>query len=444
MPFDAESPMKTALMTTAAALALYDAADNHFDRLKAAAALADAVRADLGKPKARAAPKAARAPSHLLNARNLAATLTRMKDVVDAKATIPILTHVLLTSRNGSLEIRATDLDNEYVEILKGDADLPDFQTTAPHRELLATVKGADGPVSFAVEPVADAQPSACNLVYVGAGGATVRLTGHDAGDFPVMLADHEWKSWTMPADDLRDALGFVLPSISSEETRYYLNGAFMHIKHEAGIPKLAFTSTDGHRMAHQAMSVPAACDLPSVIIPRALVEWLVKHLAQGDDVQIDACDTKVRFTTTTGSMVGKVIDGAYPDYSRVIPHFRDATPHTWGFDNSKALAEAMKRICAAGAKERSYSTKFTMSGGRIIASRKNMDGALLEILIDGSNHGGHQHGGYETGFNAAYFGAVAAVGGAMTVQQDEPNLPALVTWADRPDRLAVLMPLRV
>ncbi len=437
MAFDSEMPTtRTVLMTTAAALALYDSATDATAKAIAAEALADAVRAAAAKPKAN---RKAAAPSHILNAQNLAATLQRVTRLMERKNTIPILNCVLLTARTGRLEIRGTDMDMEYVEILDDvEGDLPNFQMAVPGFDLLAAMKGQKGGVQFKPVQYVVAGGAEDSSLTITVNGAKTRLAASPAGDFPVMSDEAKWETMTLPIATLREPMAFTQKAISTEETRYYLNGLYFHTVVEQGQKLLSFVSTDGHRLLRENV---AGLDFPTfqgVIIPRKAIGWLVSNMPADGEVQIDVSAQKVRFTTATGCFLSKVIDGSFPDYMRVIP--RADGGHAMQFDDCKALASAMDRIKANGDKH-TASARFTLSDGGVTAYQRNLTGGTVEIAVAGSSYQGED---FQCGFNAAYVADMASAGEPMIWTIGTAADPCLVTWPDRPERTGVLMPLRV
>jgi DNA polymerase-3 subunit beta len=447
MPYDnADMPAaRPRLMATtaAAALAIYDAARSIEERADAADLLAAFVRASDAKP-ANAKPKAkakAAAPTDTLNAENMRATLARVCTVIERRNTIPILGNVRLAAAGGALSLTGTDLDMTYSEVLRRDPGGPEFDVTVPAHQLAALLRGAAGEVEMVYDVATDPRLS------VTVAGMTSHLPVLPSGDFPVMNPAKSLARFTGDVVTIRNGLAFVRPAISTEETRYYLNGAFMHVRQEAGAESLAFTATDGHRMLMCDTPNPGApSDMPGRIIPLKAVAWLEKGLPKEGEVEVEVFDFStatvpvayVRFTTHVGAFTTKVIDGSYPDYIRVIP--RDVGSTIAEFTDTKAASIAVTRLASISA-EKSRSVRFTAADGAFTGQVRNMEAGQSTAAIPGCKVAGAP---MEIGFNARYVIDMLALGEGMQMHMTESASPCRVTWADKPGCVGVIMPLRV
>ena len=129
-----------------------------------------------------------------------------------------------------------------------------------------------------------------------------------------------------MSAEDLRRLVDKTRFAISTEETRYYLNGIYLHAAKSNGIAMLRAVATDGHRLAQVESPLPeGAAGMAGVIIPRKTIAEIRKLIDEtAEDVQIALSDTKIRFAFDGGVLTSKLIDGTFPDYQRVIPADND------------------------------------------------------------------------------------------------------------------------
>jgi DNA polymerase-3 subunit beta len=411
--------------TLAGALSAYDAAragSNEFTFEDAAHALAALLR----KPKAAKAP--ADAPG-TFTAGNFAAALKTIRGVIERRATIPILSNVRLAASAGRLSLSGSNLDAEVTVHLTGYHG-PEFDLTVPASSLAGMLKGAK---SVTMDAPAD-DPR----FRVTVNGATTMLPMLPSEDFPVMSSAGFKATTLMHGGDLRDALGFLAPYISAEETRYYLNGVYMHSTIEGSVNKLTFAATDGSRMAVQKMPAPEwDGNLAGVILPRKTVELLLKTLPDAE-VMVEVGEAKIRFTYADGTTyTSKVIDGNFPDYTRVIPRADAYTaPTVMTVHDAKAFRDEVSRIASISS-ERSRSVRLTLAG-EVEACVRNMEAAQVTGVLPGASSAGEPR---EISFNATYLMAIFTDAGTMSMGGS--NDPALVQFADRPDRLAVLMPLR-
>ena len=359
--------------------------------------------------------------------------LGHVQSVVERRNTIPILSNVLLSAQSGSLSLSATDLDMEIVDETAADVITPG-QITAPAQILYEIVRklpdGAEVELKFAGDDP---------RLSVAAGRSRFNLPVLPAGDFPVMSADGLSGRITVEAQALVRLIDKTRFAISTEETRYYLNGLYLHTVVEAGETRLRAVATDGHRLALAEMPAPeGAAGLPGVIVPRKTVQEARRLLEDASGpVELQISQAKVRFEFGRASLTSKVIDGSFPDYGRVIP--RD-NRRIVTIDNA-LFAQAVDRVATISA-EKSRSVKMAVESGRLILTVRNMEAGQgveeVEIDYDGEP--------FEIGFNARYLLDVAGQiqGETAEFRFADPASPTLVL--DPADRGVqyVLMPLRV
>lgn len=366
--------------TAAAALAAYDSAvasGSHDELVNASHLLAAALR----KPKAPAKPKAVKGPTDVFNAENLAAALGRMASIVPTRFLTPIMAYVLLEAKNGVLSITGTDMDMQYTERLK-DCGLDDgFATAAQFRPLLKAVKGLKGLVMLEIAH----GPGGPKLVVESEDGIKVTIPVLPAQDFPRMGFGKKASQATYQGDALAEAFSFVLGSVSTEETRYYLNGAYLNTCPDGA----HLVSTDGHRLTEAVIPNAFSADIRA-IIPSAPLAWMVSHL-RGllDDVHLvfDASTAPLgRLKLPNGELRFKTIDGSYPDYNRVVPKEADITARLT-VENPEAAIALLKRA-ASQTTEKAQAVKIEMVGGKVTMSARNMEGGGFEAPFPGTFEG--------------------------------------------------------
>jgi DNA polymerase-3 subunit beta len=361
--------------------------------------------------------------------------LGHVQSVVERRNTIPILSNVLLSADGkGSVTFSATDLDMEIVDETAASVSSPG-QITAPAHTLYEIVRklpeGAEVELRCAGEDP---------RLSISAGRSRFNLPVLPAGDFPVMSSDGLSGRVTVGASDLARLIDKTRFAISTEETRYYLNGLYLHTVMEDGVAKLRAVATDGHRLALAEMPAPeGSVGLPGVIVPRKTIQEARRLLEDaGEDVELQISQAKVRFEFgRAAALTSKVIDGSFPDYGRVIPK-----------DNQKVVtvdnalfAQAVDRVATISA-EKSRSVKLAIEPGKLVLTVRNMEAGQgveeLEIDYDGD--------AFEIGFNARYLLDVAGQieGEIAEFRFADPASPTLVL--DPTDRGVqyVLMPLRV
>ena len=317
-------------------------------------------------------------------------------------------------------------------------------QITAPAHTLYEIVRklpdGADVELKFMGEDP---------RLSVTAGRSRFNLPVLPSGDFPQMSGDGLSDKLVIDSDALIRLIDKTRFAISTEETRYYLNGLYLHTVTEGGETKLRAVATDGHRLALAEMPAPeGAAGLPGVIVPRKTVAEARRLLDDaGENVEVRISAAKVRFEFAGGgadggegrgaTLTSKVIDGAFPDYVRVIPRDNSKLVQL----DTKLFANAVDRVATISA-EKSRSVKLAIETGKLTLTVRNMEAgqAVEEVEID------YEGDSFEIGFNARYLLDVCGqIGGeTMELRFADPASPTLVL--DPADRGVqyVLMPLRV
>lgn len=354
--------------------------------------------------------------------------LGHVQNVVERRNTIPILSNVLMSAENGHVSLVATDLDIEMSESTEADISQPG-QVTAPAHTLYDIVRKLSDGAQVVL------QINTEDRLDVDSGRAHFTLPLLPSGDFPKMTADGFSHEFVMSAKDLQRLIDKTRFAVSTEETRYYLNGIYVH----ANAGKLRAVATDGHRLALAETDLPSGADgLPGVIIPRKTVAE-IRRLIDGSesDVAISVSEAKIRFTTGSAVLTSKLIDGTFPDYERVIPK---NNPKELVIDN-KVFADAVDRVSTISA-EKSRSIKIGLGDDNLALTVNNPESgnAREELIVS------YTDDPLEIGFNAKYLLDVTAQieGRDATFFLDSPASPALVKDGEDPDALFVLMPLRV
>src|SRR5688572_4555067 len=360
-------------------------------------------------------------------------SLSHVQSVVERRNTIPILSNVLIeASADGRVRIMATDLDLQVVENMETvSVEAAGAITVSAHLLFDIARKLPDGS-QVSLE-------TADNRMTVKAGRSRFQLPTLPRDDFPVIVEGDLPTSFELPARLLAELVDRTRFAISTEETRYYLNGIFLHVTDG----ELKAAATDGHRLARFTLALPDGADgMPDVIVPRKAVGELRKLLEESLDgmVEIDLSASKIRFTLGgEGGVVltSKLIDGTFPDYSRVIPTGNDKLLKL----DPKSFYEGVDRV-ATIATERTRAVKMGLEPDKVTLSVTSPDNgtAAEEIAADYSSEG------FEIGFNANYLKDILSQIDADTVELHlaDPGAPTLIRQDDKSPALYVLMPMRV
>lgn len=359
--------------------------------------------------------------------------VSQAQSVVERRNTIPILANVLIEAEGADASFRATDLDIEVVD--KAPAQVERAGATTVSATTLHEIvrKLPDGAL---VTLTAD---SATGRLTVEAGRSNFSLATLPKEDFPVMASSEYASNFTAPALVLRRLFDKSKFAISTEETRYYLNGVYMHVADGDGGKTLRCVATDGHRLARIDAPMPeGAGDMPGVIVPRKTVGELRKLLDDDDlKVAVSVSETKIRFATPNITLTSKVIDGTFPDYSRVIPQGNTRKMEVDASD----FARAVDRVATVSS-ERSRAVKLQLDEDRLVLSVNAPDSGAAEEELAVA-YGDER---LEIGFNAKYLLEIAS-------QVDRENAvflfnssgdPTLMREGNDTSAVYVVMPMRV
>ncbi|MGH6987146.1 MAG: DNA polymerase III subunit beta [Caulobacteraceae bacterium] len=348
--------------------------------------------------------------------------LGHVQSVVERRNTIPILSNILLSARAGALALQATDLDMEIADEAAAEVESPG-QITAPAHTLYEMVRklpeGAEVALHFNGEDP---------RLQIQAGRFRSNLPVLPAGDFPSMSSDNLPATMSTEASDLIRLIDRTRFAISTEETRYYLTGIYFHTITQDDRPILRAVATDGHRLALAEMAAPGgALEAPGVIVPRKTINEARRLLEDAEaSVSVSISAQKVRFDFGRAVLTSKVIDGAFPDYPRVIPKDNG---RLMSVDNA-LFAAAVDRVATISS-EKSRSVKLAVEKGKVVLTVRNMETGQaveeLEVDYDGEP--------FEIGFNARYLLDVADQIGGESAQ---------FRFADRTSAATMLDPVLV
>ena len=364
---------------------------------------------------------------------SLAKALAHVASVVERRNTIPILSNVHLAARSNELKLTATDLDMELVETVPARAK-GEGATTVPAHMFHDIVRKL--PEGTDIELALDGEQGRLTIIC---GPARFSLQTLPADDFPSLSVDDLGHAFTLSAADLKRLIDKTRFAISTEETRYYLNGIYLHGATSEGKPMLRAVATDGHRLAQVELPLPAgAKDMPGVIVPRKTVSELAKLVEDGDgEVRLELSPSKIRVTTARVVLTSKLIDGTFPDYERVIPQGNDKRMEV---DNA-AFAQAVDRVSTLSS-DKGRAVKLTISDGKLVLSVNNPDSgsATEELPVE------YGFDPLEIGFNARYLLDISGQleSGTAEFQLADPGSPTMVRDVKDASALYVLMPMRV
>lgn len=361
--------------------------------------------------------------------------LAHIQSVAEKRNTIPILANVMLSIEGNLLRLTATDMEIAVVEEVAAEG-ARDGAVTAPASVLYEIVrKLPDGSVVELDHGGGDAP------LALRAGRYATSLNVLPVEDFPSMVAGDLPCTFSIPAAVLRGLVDRTRFAISTEETRYYLNGIYFHVAKDGETARLRAVATDGHRLARVETDLPAgASDMPGVIIPRKTVAELRKLLDEGAGaVEVSLSDTRIQFRVGAVMLTSKLIDGTFPEYERVIPKNNDRFLRV----NKHAFADAVARV-AAISQERSRPVKLAVQTNLLTLSAISPDQGMAKEELDETSVS-YDGPSLEIGFQARYLNDITD---QIDVEAEfafaDSAAPTLVRDTNLPTALYVLMPMRV
>ncbi|WP_088342922.1 MULTISPECIES: DNA polymerase III subunit beta [Rhodomicrobium] len=359
--------------------------------------------------------------------------LQHVTSVVERRNTIPILANVSLRADGESLHLKATDLDIEVTETARAETTAPGGTTVPAHTLHDIVRKLPDG------SQIELASKGDEGRLAITAGPSRFLLACLPADDFPDLGLDGMSHSFQLASRDLARLIEKTRFAISTDETRYYLNGIYLHATETDEGWRLRAVATDGHRLARMDVALPdGGMGMPGIILPRKTVQEVAKLLADhSDEVFVHLSPNKIRFTAGNVVLTSKLIDGTFPDYQRVVPQNNDKNMRV----GNAAFTKAVDRVSTLSS-EKGRAVKLNISDGKLVLSVNNPEsGSATEELE--TEYSGEP---LEIGFNARYLLDISAhiEGDRSVFSLSDPSAPTVLQDENDASALFVLMPMRV
>jgi DNA polymerase-3 subunit beta len=354
--------------------------------------------------------------------------LQAVTGIVEKRHTLPILSNVFLERTEDQLRLVATDLEIQVSTRCEAGKGTADQNLTVSARKLQDILRSLpDG-----TEVTLDAQN---NRLQVKAGKSRFNLQTLPAADFPLLGdAGAPLAKVTLKQKELRDLLLLVQFSMAQQDIRYYLNGMLLVLDGA----EMRVVATDGHRLAYASGAVAEQTEKREVILPRKAVLELARLLSDADqpvDIELYASQVKFRFGDI--ELTTKIIDGKFPDYTRVIP--ANYQKHI-GLDRTLLLQSLQRAAILSNEKFRGVRWMLTGNSLRISCTNNEQEEAQEELEIDYTGEA------LDVGFNITYLLDVLNNVGSEAIDCafGDANSSMLITLPDRSDYRYVVMPMRI
>src|SRR5215208_2982082 len=347
-------------------------------------------------------------------------SLGHVHRVVERRNTIPILANVLIKADKSKLAFKATDLDLEVTETIAAEVG-PGGATTVPAHMFYEIVRKLPEGAQIVLEASGDRA-----VLAIRAGRSRFTLQTLPESDFPDLAAGEMTHTFKLAAADLKRLIDKTQFAISTEETRYYLNGIYLHTAGTNKAPTLRAVATDGHRLAQFELALPGgASGMPGIIVPRKTVGEVQRLIEDNEaEVTVELSQGKIRFTIGHVVLTSKLIDGTFPDYGRVIPQNNDKELIV----DKKDFEAAVDRVSTISS-ERGRAVKLALSPGKLVLSVTNPDSGSateeLEVEYDSDP--------IDIGFNSRYLLDIASQieGETAVLKLADPGSPTLIQEKD-------------
>lgn len=348
--------------------------------------------------------------------------IDRAASVCEKRTTIPILAYAKLVASKDRLTVVATDLDIEVTSTVESRVEAPGSVTASAAMLRQIVGKFPNGAL-VAIE-------ESDGMLKISAGRSRYELNTLPVSDYPDIAGSTYQASFTAQADELARMLNLTKGAASTEETRYYLNGVYLHNSADGSLSAVA---TDGHRLHWVASEMTDK--IPGVIVPSKTVNEVVKALDIGD-VVVSVSETKIKFDLGVTVIVSKVIDGTFPEYARIIPRDNDNIVTA----SSAELKAASDRV-AMVVDDRAKAVKMEMQDGVLVLSAQGSAGNAVEEVPAQCGVSG-----FYIGMNAKYLASTLSQCGGkeVTMEVGGVNSPVVVRPSNDDNVMYIIMPMRV
>ena len=371
-----------------------------------------------------------------INSTDLLKALSHIHGIVEVRHTLPILSNIILEAKDDKLILSSTNLDIYCSDKIKAEV-LQSGEVSVSAVTFFEIIKRL--PSGSEVLMIMEEGE---NEIRLTCGRSKFNLSTLKTDDFPIISDSDLSTNFVLSADELIRIIDKTKFAVSNEETRYYLNGIFLHKAERNSIQFLRAVATDGHRLAQYDIPLPQGAEnITGIFIPKKTIYELRKVLDDANgDVSVSLNENKIKFSFNDLKVVSKVIDGTFPDYTKVIPQKNDKNFKT----NNSDLKNAIDRVSAVAANEESKSKaiKFCIENNSLSLSVESQSKGSANEMID-VNYSGDK---VDIGFNSKYIIDICneVDGDEISISLSDSISPAIILDKTDENLFFVLMPMRI
>jgi DNA polymerase-3 subunit beta len=364
---------------------------------------------------------------------SLSKILSNVNGAVERKNTIPILLNVKIEAIAGKLDFTTTDMDIVITSTLSDVTIKDEGATTIPAQLLFDIVKKIPDGVTINVKLQEEG-----TIAIITYGKSKFSLPCLDPVEFPILSEGEMTEEFSIQAKELTRIIDKTRFAISSDETRYYLNGLFMHVtKNDNDKFELRCVATDGHRLALSSYSNDVLTkEIPGIIIPKKTVNEIRRIIEDEESIKISLSKSKIKVQCSNCTIISKLIDGQFPEYDKVVPKNNTKIVNI----DKKVIFDAVDRV-ATIANDKHRTIKLVLEADKILLQVSSSDGGFAdeEVAIDFKGEK------IEAGFNSRYLLEII-----NQVNSDKLNLKfndsfsPVIADSDNLGGLYVIMPVRI
>ncbi len=359
-------------------------------------------------------------------------TLNHLQSIVNKKNTLPILSNILIEAKDSTLILTSTDMDISIRETIICNI-VEEGSTTLNAQIMFDIIKKL--PESSEVEFISNDG----KILTIRSNVSKFSLSCLPKDDYPIIETTSEGEHLTVNGQDILKLINKTKFAISNEETRYFLNGLYFNILLKNEISMITFVGTDGHRLATSTLTKKNLLnELNGVIIPKKTINELSKLLSENNnDIDINISSNKIIFYIDNLILISKLIDGNFPDYTKVIPK----NNNNFLIINRSNLLAAVDRVSTIS-NEKSPSIKFKLLKNLVnLSTINNENSTATEDII--SKYEGDE---IEIGFNSRYIMDILdnLEGEEIKISFNNNATPIIAEEQNSSEVVYVLMPMRV